>query len=102
VRITLALAGIALGVLLGVAPVAAIEQTITPLTPPEEQRVEVLGGGAAQEGVQAIETTELAAVEPHVPPSPAAKSASTAGKVALGVTAAAVSLAAMAASLLFL
>ena len=103
-RLALGFAGIALGIVLGVVPSGAVEQeqTIVPLTPPVEQRVEMVGGGDYVEQVRTVDTQAVATVEPHVPPSPAAKAASTAAKGVLGVMAAGVALGAMAASLLFL
>jgi hypothetical protein len=95
-------ASIAIGVGLGAAPVRGVEQRIVPLTPPEEQRVEQIGAPDDLAQVQAIEHVADQDVAPAEPPSAAAKAASTAGKVALSVAVAGVSVAAMAASLLFL
>jgi len=102
VRFPVGLAATALVLALGVLPSGAVEQTIVPLTPPEEQRVEMIGGGDYDEQVRGVDTQQVATVEPHVPPSPAAKAASTAAKGALGVMAAGVALGVMAASLLLL
>jgi hypothetical protein len=101
VRFTIVLAAIALSTVLLAASSRAVEQTIEPLDPGVEQRVQVIGGGNETEQVRMVETQAVETVEPHVPPSPAAKAASTAGKVVLGVTGAAIALGAMAASLLF-
>jgi hypothetical protein len=100
VRIVLAVAIASFGIVLGGAPVRAIEQEIEPLTPPAEQRVEVIGG--TEQGVEGVDQQALEVVEPHDPPSPAAKAASNVGQAILGVTAAVVSLGVMAASLLLM
>jgi hypothetical protein len=100
VRILLAVAIASFGMALAGAPVRAIEQEIEPLTPPAEQHVEIVG--AAEQGVDGIDQQALEVVEPHEPPSPAAKAASNVGQAILGVTAAVVSLGVMAASLLLL
>ncbi len=98
VRTSFIAATIVAGVLLAGMPAGAAEQTITPLTPSNEQRVEMLGGG--EQGVRAVETQQVATVVPQEPPSAAAKVASTVGKAVLAVVGAAVALGAMAASLL--
>jgi hypothetical protein len=66
------------------------EQEIEPITPPGDQVVEAVGAGGDQR------------VERQEPRTAAEKTASTVGKVVTGVTAAAVSLGAMAAMLIFL
>jgi hypothetical protein len=66
------------------------EQEIEPITPPGEQAVDHVRDGGAQR------------VEAQQPRTAAEKTASTVGKVVTGVTAAAVSLGAMAAMLIFL
>src|SRR5262245_31087662 len=94
--------------LLGVAVVMltahsgiAVEQTVEEIVPPGEQRVETLGG-ANQQAVHGVDVTAEQEVAPQEPPSAAAKAAQNVGKVATGITAAAVSLGATAAMLLFL
>ena len=79
----------------------AIEQTVEEIVPPGEQQVQVIGprneqavGAFAEGGEQRVERQE--------PPSAAAKMASNVGKAATAVGAATVSLAAMAAMLMFL
>lgn len=90
------------GATLVVAPARAVEQTIEVLTPPHEQRVEAVGGTEDLQHVAAVDETEAQRVAASEPPSPSAKAASTAGKIVLGVTAAAVAVGATVASLLFL
>jgi len=85
-----------------IAPVGAVEQTIVPLTRPgSEQTIQHLG---QDESAQHVETVAEAdqVVGPQVPPSPAAKAASTAGKAVLGVFAAVLALGMTAASLLLI
>ena len=77
-----------------------VEQTVVPLTPPTEERIEALGGPEAVEGVVAADPGRVEAVEPAEPPSPVVKTASTVGKVVLASTAAVASMAAMVALLL--
>lgn len=91
-----------LGVTLAAAPVRGVEQRIVPLTPSEEQRVVPIGDPDAVAQVDALDPAASQDVAPAVPPSAAAKAASTAGKVVLSVAAAGLALGAMAASLLFL
>lgn len=79
----------------------AVEQKIEVLTPPHEQRVETLGGTDDLQQVQALDDSRTQIVGPHEPPTPAVKAASTAGKIVLGVAAAAVAVGATLASLLF-
>ena len=67
------------------------EQQVVPINPPREQMVQDVGG---ETGTQQVEQQE--------PPSPAAKMASNVAKGATAVGAAAVSLAAMTAMLIFL
>jgi hypothetical protein len=102
VRLTVVLAALVLSAALCVAPSGAVEQTIQPLDPGVEQRVQIIGGDGSTEQVRAVDTQRIETVEPHTPPSPAVKAASTAGKVVLGVTGAAIAVGAMAASLLFM
>ena len=80
------------------------EQTIEPLTPPNEQDVQAIGPAAEQgeQGVQGVEQIDEQQVNAQEPASDAARVATKVGNVAIGVTAAAVSLAATAAMLLFL
>jgi hypothetical protein len=92
---------VAAGVLAGAVAWATTEQTIEPLTPPVEQRVQPLGPGTDQR-VEQLGGAEEQQIGPHVPPSPAQKAASNAGKVVLGIAGTALALGAMAASLLFL
>jgi hypothetical protein len=89
------------GATLAVAPARATEQTITVLTPPHEQRVEAVGGTEDLQRVDAVAEGQLQPVAAQEAPSPAAKAASTAGKVVLGVSAAAVAVGFTVASLLF-
>jgi hypothetical protein len=79
----------------------SLEQTVEPITPhgeqelelivpPGEQRVEQVASGAQQD------------IGPVVPPTPTEKALSNVGKAVTGVTAAAVSLGAAAAMMMFL
>jgi len=81
--------------------VRAAEQTIVPLTPPEEQRVEGVGHDDAQ-AVAAADSEQVQPVAVQEPPSPAVKAASRVGKVMLAIVAVGVAVAASAASLLLL
>lgn len=98
-----------------VAPVAADEQTVEvitnqeqrveALTPPAEQRIEVISGTVAVEGgqhVEGLDDSRVQTVGAHVPPTPGEKRASQAGQFVLGVASAGVALGVMAASLLLL
>jgi hypothetical protein len=77
------------------------EQTVEGMAPPVEQ--EVHGFGPAQEQVvEGLDNGTDQTVEGAQPKSDAAKMATKVGNVAIGVTAAGVSLAAMAAMLMFL
>ncbi|MGH7894584.1 MAG: hypothetical protein ACREQL_07940 [Candidatus Binatia bacterium] len=81
--------------------VRAAEQTIVPLTPPAEQRVEGVGRDDAQ-AVAAADSEQVQPVAVQEPPSPAAKAASTVGKVMLAIVAVGVAVAASLASILLL
>ena len=80
---------------------AATEQTVEEMVPPGEQEVQGIGPAQEQVVVDATGGNEQT-VEGQVPPSDAARIATKVGHVAIGVTAAAVSLGATAAMLLFL
>jgi hypothetical protein len=86
----------------GATPGAAVEQNIVALTPPDEQRIEVITPADDQQGVDAVDDAATQTVAAHEPPSPSAKAASTAGKFVLGVASAGLALGVMAASLLLL
>ena len=83
-----------------VSTARGVEQNIEVLTPPVEQRVVALGGTEDLQQVQAIDAAEAQRIASQDPPSPAAKAASVAGKVVLGVVAAGVAVGATVASLL--
>ena len=98
-----------------VAPVAADEQTvqvitnqeqrIEALTPPAEQRIEVISGSVAVEGdqrVEGLDDSRVQTVGEHIPPTPGEKQASKVGQFMLGVASAGVALGVMAASLLLI
>ena len=98
-----------------VAPVAAAEQAVEvitnqeqrveALTPPVEQRIEVISGSVAVEGdqrVEALDDSRMQVVGAHIPPTPGEKQASKAGQFVLGVASAGLALGVMAASLLLL
>ncbi len=80
---------------------AGTEQTVEGIAPPAEQEVNGFGPGQEQV-VEGFGSGTEQVVEGTAPASDAAKLASNVGKVAIGVTAAGVSLAAMAAMLMFL
>lgn len=102
-RATVASALVLAGIILcGTLGVFAAEQTIVPLTPPREQRVDTLGGPADQRVEQVATTDDAQRIGAPEPPSPTKKAASTVGKFFLGVAAAGVAVAAMAATLLFI
>ena len=83
---------------------AATEQTVEELVPPGEQEVQQIGPAADQgeQGVQGVDAGAEQRVDAQEPASDAARMASKVGHVAIGVTAAAVSLGATAAMLMFL
>ena len=98
-----------------VAPVAADEQAVEvitnqeqrveALTPPVEQRIEVISGSVAVEGdqrVEALDDSRMQVVGANIPPTPGEKQASKAGQFVLGVASAGLALGVMAASLLLL
>jgi len=99
-----------------VAPVAADEQAvevitdqeqrIDVLTPPGEQRIEVISGSVAvDEGAQRVEgidDSRTQTVGAHIPPTPGEKQAAKAGQFVLGVASAGLALGVMAASLLLI
>lgn len=76
------------------------DQTVQPITPQGEQRIEVLNPTGEQR-VEAVTPDEAQRVTEGTK-SPTGRAANNAAKVAIGVTAAGISLAAMAASLLFI
>lgn len=80
---------------------AAISQDVVPITPPVEQRIEMLTTDEVQ-AVEPLAEGEAQAVMQHEPPSAGARTASTVGKAAAGVAAAVISVGIMAASLLFI
>jgi hypothetical protein len=84
------------------ASALADEQRIDQLAPAVEQRVEAVGAGDREANVQGVEQIASQDVGVQEPPSTSQKAASTAGKVAVSILAAGISLGAMAASLLFL
>jgi hypothetical protein len=92
-----------LAVMLAARMGAAVDrqQTVEPLTPPNEQDVQAIGP-ATEQGVQGVEQIDEQQVNAQEPQSDAARMATKVGNVAIGVTAAAVSLGATAAMLLFL
>ena len=99
-----------------VAPVAADEQAVEVITnqeqrvemitPPAEQRIEVISGSITVDDggqrVVALEDSREQTVGQHIPPTPGEKQASKAGQFVLGVASAGVALGVMAASLLLL
>jgi len=93
-----------LAVVLAARMGAATEQTVEALTPPGEQEVQAIGPPTEQgdQGVQGVEAAAQQQVETQEPASEASKVATKVGHVALGVTAAAITLGTTAAMLLFL
>ena len=99
-----------------VAPVAADEQAVEVitnqeqrvevLTPPAEQRIEVISGSVeVEDGAQqvvALDDSREQSVGEHIPPTPSEKQATKAGQFVLGVASAGLALGVMAASLLLL
>jgi hypothetical protein len=79
---------------------ATSEQTVVPIQTDTQQHVEVIGQDSS-EHVDAVDPGRTQTVDAPEPPSAAAKAASTAGKVVLGVVGAAVGIGFMIASLLF-
>jgi hypothetical protein len=77
------------------------EQTVTAITPAHEQQVVAIAPPQEQQ-VQALATDGTQIVGPNVLPTEADRAASAAGKVALGVASAALSLGVTAAMLLFI
>lgn len=102
-RVAIVIAGIALSGLVAVAPSRAVEQTIEPLNPTGvEQRIETMGGDQQVEAVRGFDDQTAEGVTPAAPPGPVAKVASTAGKVALGITGAGIAIGVMVGTLLLL
>lgn len=77
------------------------EQTVTAIAPTQEQTVVAIGAPQEQQ-VEALAMNGTQIVGPNVPPTEADRAASAAGKVALGIASAALSLGATAAMLMFL
>ena len=97
------IAGIVLSGLVAVAPSGAVEQTIEPLNPTGvEQRIETMGGDQQVEAVRGLDDQTAEGVTAAEPPGPVAKAASTAGKVALGITGLGISIGVMVGTLLLL
>lgn len=91
---------------LAAQPLRAVEQTVTPLNPTVEQRIEAVGPSAVvPPGVQRVEGVAPVAdqaVRPAIPPTPAEKAAAKTGEVAVGFMAVVLSIATMAASIMFI
>src|SRR5262249_40115484 len=103
VRITIAALLLLAGIVFGPRGFAAgVEQTITPITPPVEQRIERLGGDGGQRVDALASADDAQRVDVPGPPTATQKAASTAGKFVVGVAAAGISVAAMAATLMFI
>ena len=101
--------GVSRSIILAVLLTAAIarsepvvEQTIEPLTPAQEQRVEAIGSGDDLARVDPVDADTAQDIVSQEPPNPAQKAASTVAKVLLSVASAAIAVGAMVASLLFL
>jgi hypothetical protein len=83
------------------AVVATADQTVTPIEPPVEQRVEGVAGPAEQRVEDLSAEQAQQAINGTTPKSGAQRAASTVGKVTLVIMATVVSIATMAAGLLF-
>lgn len=101
-RPSLAVALLVAAVVFQATPRCGAEQVIEPLSPPDEQRIEIISGGDETQRVEAVAGSPEQTVGAHLPPSPSQKAASKAGKFMLGVASAGVALGVMAASLLLL
>lgn len=77
-------------------------QGVTPLHSGVQQGIEVLHPGTPLQGVQEVTPIAQQDVEPNVVPTGGERTAKAAGKVALGILSAGVSLGAAAAMLMFL
>ena len=86
---------------LAAPPLWAAEQTVTPLNPQVEQRVEAVGPADAQR-VEGVAPGADQGVGPVVVPTPGEKAAEKTGKVAVGFMAVVLSIAAMAAQIMFI
>ena len=106
-RLSIAVALLAAGIVLQTVPSRAHEQVVEPLNPAEEQRIEVISGGEAFDDgsgqrVHPVGGEVEQTVGEHIPPTPSEKAASKAGKFVMGVASAGLALGVMAASLLLL
>jgi hypothetical protein len=88
------------GAILRPGLVVAIEQSVVPLEPSAEQRVEGVRADVGQR-VDAVDPSDPQSVDETEPRGGVAKVASTVGQVALGIVGAGVAIGAMVASLLF-
>jgi len=86
---------------LAAAPLGAVEQAVTPLNPGVEQRIEAVGQPSGQR-VDGVAPSVEQNVGPVVPPTPSEKAGETAGKAAVGFMAVVLSIAAMAAQIMFI
>ena len=86
---------------LAAAPLRSVGQTVTPINPTVEQRVEAVGPAQGQRVGGVVPGGEQA-VGPVVPPTANEKAAETTGKVAVGFMAVVLSIAAMAAQIMFI
>ncbi len=86
--------------LLGSQVCFSMEQTVEPITPSGEQELQIIVPPGEQ-AVQQVGTGGVQEVGPQVPPTATEKTVSNVAKVVTGVTAAGVSLGAMAAMLMF-
>lgn len=86
---------------LAISAARATEQTVTPIVPQVEQQVRVLDPGEIQR-VELVDPGSAQDVGAVTPPSPARIAASATGKVAVGFMAVVLSIAVMAAQILFI
>jgi hypothetical protein len=87
-------------ILLGSQVGFSMEQTVEPITPTGEQELEIIVPPGEQ-AIEQVATGTQQDVSPQVAPTPGQKTMSNVTKVVTGVTAAGVSLGAMAAMLMF-
>jgi len=97
-------ARVLLALLAGIAPAAVargVEQTVTPIVPRVEQRIEAVTPSGIVQDVRPIDAQQVQAVSEPEPPNASAEAASTAAKIGTGILAVAISVGFMIASLLF-
>ena len=97
-------AQVLLALLAGLAPAAlarGVEQTVTPIVPRVEQRIEAVTPSGIVQEVRPVDTQQMQTVSEPEPLSASAEAASTAAKIGTGILAVAISVGFTIASLLF-